>query len=387
MPDCSLVLGGPLFQLFRRAHLSGGALELLTWRILLTSLLAWLPLAVLSIFEGRAFGGNIKIPLLYDVENYARFLVALPVLIAAELVVHRRVSPVVRRFVERRVVSAEDLPKYEAAIRSAHRVRDSVAVEVALLVFIYTVGLWLWRNQLAVVLPTWYATPDSGHLNFTLAGYWYFFVSIPLFQFILARWYLRLVIWFRFLWQVSRLNLHLSAAHPDRSGGIGFLGNTSYAFGPILFAQGCVLSGLIASRVLYEGHNLLEYKMEAAGAIAFAVLFVLGPLVMFTPALERAKRRGSNEYGLLAAQYIDGFEEKWIRRGAQDTAELLGTGDIQSLADLGNSFGVIHEMKFVPFGVTDIIRLAATTAAPLLPLTLTLFSMDELLTRLIKVIL
>ena len=28
-PDFSLVLGGPLFQLFRRAHLSGDALELM----------------------------------------------------------------------------------------------------------------------------------------------------------------------------------------------------------------------------------------------------------------------------------------------------------------------------------------------------------------------
>jgi hypothetical protein len=38
--DFSLVLGGPLFQLLRRAHLSGDALELLGRRILVISLLA-----------------------------------------------------------------------------------------------------------------------------------------------------------------------------------------------------------------------------------------------------------------------------------------------------------------------------------------------------------
>jgi hypothetical protein len=32
--DCSLVLGGPLFQLFREAHLEGDHLELLYWRLI-----------------------------------------------------------------------------------------------------------------------------------------------------------------------------------------------------------------------------------------------------------------------------------------------------------------------------------------------------------------
>ena len=52
--DFSLVLGGPLFQLFRRAHLSGNALELLTRRIIVITLFAWLPLVVLSILDGVA---------------------------------------------------------------------------------------------------------------------------------------------------------------------------------------------------------------------------------------------------------------------------------------------------------------------------------------------
>ena len=46
--DFSLVLGGPLFQLFRRAHLTGDALELVRQRLIIISLLAWLPLWMLS---------------------------------------------------------------------------------------------------------------------------------------------------------------------------------------------------------------------------------------------------------------------------------------------------------------------------------------------------
>jgi hypothetical protein len=224
-------------------------------------------------------------------------------------------------------------------------------------------------------------------LHLTWAGYWYAFVSIPIFQFILLRWYMRLVVWFRFLWQVSRLNLHLTAAHPDRAGGIGFLGKSSYAFAPILFAQGALLAGLIASRVLYEGRSLLSFKMEIGGFAVFFVLAILGPLVMFTRRMECAKRKGQAEYGLLASHYVYGFEQKWIRGGSPHVSELLGTGDIQSLADLGNSYSVTREMRIVPFALDDIALLAAATVVPLLPLALTIFSPEELLVRLVKILL
>lgn len=385
-PDFSLMLGGPLFQLYRRSHLSGKALELLRRRVTVIMLFVWSPLLLLSVLEGHALGGAIKIPFLHDIEANARFLVALPVLIIAELVVHRRISPLILKFVERRIVVTEDLPRFDAAVNSARRARNSIAMEATLLALVYTVGLWTWRNQIALGEATWYARPNAAHLHLTLAGYWYAFVSIPLFQFLLLRWYMRLVIWFRLLWQISRLNLHLTAAHPDGAGGIGFLGKSSYAFGPILFAEGTLLSGLIASRVLYEGQSLMSFKMEAAGLVVFFVLFIYGPLLMFTPKLERAQRRGSAQYGLLANRYIFGFEEKWIRGGVPEASELLGTGDIQSLADLDHSFSMVHAMRIVPFSVHDLTRLAAVTAAPLLPLMLTMFSPQQLLAVLLKIV-
>ena len=385
-PDYSLVVGGPLFQLYRIAHLSGDALELLWRRIVIIPLFAWLPLLFLSTLEGHALRGSIKIPFLYDVEVDARFLIALPILIAAELVVHQRVTRVASRFVERRIVTGDDLPKFDLAIRSTMRLRNSVVLELTLLALVCTLGHWIWRSQIALGAATWYAAPDTAHLHLTLAGYWYCCVSIPLFQFIMFRWTLRVGLWFRLLWQISKLNLHLTGAHPDRSGGIGFLGGTSYAFGTILFAQGTLLSGLIANRVLYAGQSLITFKLEAAGLIIVMVLLVLGPLVMFAPALERAKRQSLAEYGLLANRYVFGFEDKWIRRDAPGTTDLLGTADIQSLADLGNSYTVITDMRLVPFGIKDVTRLAAATAAPLLPLALTMFSLDELLTRLFKVV-
>jgi len=382
--DFSLVLGGPIFQLFRKSHLVGDGLELLQRRLLVITLVAWLPLLVLATF-GSIGRNSSALSFFNDVEVHVRFLVALPVLIAAELIAHSRLRLVVRRFVERRIVFPEDLDRFHRAIESAVKLRNSIPVECGLLLIVYTLGLWAWNSRTGLDTSTWYAMP-SGRWHLTNAGFWYVFVSIPLFQFILLRWYLRLFIWFRFLWHVSRLELHLVPTHPDRSAGLAFLGKSAYAFGPILFAQGAQLAAVIASRVLYRGESLLSFKVQAGGFVAFFVLAILGPLLMFTPQMARAKRKGLADYGLLAQRYVDRFEQKWVLEDLALSGEILGTGDIQSLADLGNSYAMVREMRTVPFGLEDISRLAVTTAAPLLPLLLTIFTPEELIMRVIKVV-
>jgi hypothetical protein len=385
-PDFSLVLGGPVFHLFRWSHLSGDGLELVHWRILVITLIAWLPLLLLSMLGSHLVTDTAGLPFRHDIETHVKLLVALPMLIAAELIVHSRIRPVVKAFLARRIVIQQDVPKFLAAIDSATRLRNSIRVELGLLFLVFTLGQWLWRNETALSTATWYATLQSGHLHLTAAGYWYAFVSIPIFQFIVLRWYLRFFIWFRFLWQLSRLNLHLIPTHPDRAGGLAFLGKSAYAFSPILFAEGTLLAGMIATRVLYGGENLSSFKMQAIGFIGFFLVLVLGPLTMFTPQLSRAKRKGLADYGLLANRYVEGFEQKWVLGNAAEADELLGTGDIQSLADLGNSYAAVKEMRPVPFDLQDIGRLAAVTAVPLLPLGLTVFSFEELLMRIFKIL-
>jgi hypothetical protein len=380
MLDFSLVLGGPLYQVLRRSHLGGNVLELLHRRIFASVIITWLPLLVLSIFAR----GNERLSFFQDVETDARFLAALPILIAAELLVHSRVRTVVRRFVEWRIVLPEAIPALRKAIKSAMNIRNSAAVEIALLAAVYTVGMLVWNGRNEFGLETWYAHPGS-RWNLTVAGYWYVFVSLPLFQFVLLRWYMRLFIWFRFLWQVNRIRLNLVPTHPDRCGGLSFIGKSSYAYGPILFAQGAILAGIIADRVLYRGDTLQSFKLQIGGFIVFFLFVILGPLLMFTPRMARVRRKGLADYGLFAQRYVETFDHKWIR-GSSPSDELLGAADIQSLADLGNSYEIVREMRVVPFGLQDISRLALVAAAPLLPLLLTIFSLEQLVVRVIKVV-
>jgi hypothetical protein len=344
---------------------------------------------VLSLIEGNPSG--TKLTFLHDIEAQVRFLVAVPVLIGAELIVQRRMQITIMRFVDRGIVRAGDISRFNAAIEDATRLRNALPLELALLLFVYTVGQWFWRSQSALETASWYGAPHGVHMGLTLPGYWYAFVSLPFFQFILLRWYARLFIWFRFLWRISRFDLRLLPAHPDRAGGIGFLGVGSYAFGPILFAQGAVLAGLIANRIFYEGQKLLSFRLNILAFVALFLVFILAPLLVFTPQLNAAKRRGLGEYGKLAARYVSQFEDKWLPAGEQKTNahhdELLGNGDFQSLADLGNSFGFVRDMRLVPFSLEDVLRLAIATAMPLLPLLLTIMPLEELLTRFAKIVL
>src|SRR4051812_18417075 len=105
--DFSLVQGGPLFQLLLRTGLWGPDVDLATRRIIVISLVAWLPLLILSAVEGHAFRG-VEVPFLKDLGAQARFLLSVPLLIAAEVIVHRRLMVIVRQFVDRGIVSPQD---------------------------------------------------------------------------------------------------------------------------------------------------------------------------------------------------------------------------------------------------------------------------------------
>jgi hypothetical protein len=383
----SLVLGGPLYQMFRRAHLTGSALDLVRRRIIVIAGIAWVPLLVLSLVAGQAWGGGIQIPFLRDAEAHVRFLVALPLLIVAELVVHLRMRPVVQEFLDRGLVPDDARGRFDDAINSAIRLRNSVGAEVLLIAFVYIVGVGVfWRTQVALDLTTWYGVPVDGRLQPSPAGWWLGLVSLPFFQFLLLRWYWRIIIWTRFLWQVSRIKLQIIPAHPDRAGGMGFLSTLSYAFGPLLVAQGCLLAGLAADRILFAGAKLPEFRPEIVALVALMVFAVLVPTLVFSPQLANARRVGLREYGELAQRYVREFDQKWLRGGAPKDEAFVGSADVQSLADLGNSYEMVTQMRSVPFTLRTALQLAVFTLLPLLPLTLTMFSVDELVQRLLKIV-
>lgn len=377
--DLNLMLGGPLYQLYLRL--------LYKRRIIATILLTWLPLLLLAFMDGFAFR-DVKVPFIFDFDIHIRFLVSLGLFIAAEGVARRYTQVIVCQFIERDIISQEVRAKFDMLVTTADKLRNSSVATVVLLIFVYTFGHFIWMKHNTLDIATWYGSMMNGQVKLTMAGYWYVYFSLPVFHFILLRWYYRVFIWGRFLWQVSRLPLRLNSLHPDRAAGMGFLKLCIPAFQLGLLAHTVLLSGLIANRILHAGQTLPEFKLEIVSMLLFLLLLVLTPQVFFIVSLVRAKRKGLIDYGRLACGYVNDFRSKWIEKNANTHNELLlGSSDIQSLADLSNSFNIVNEMRSVPFSSHTLIQLLALTAFPLFPLLLTMIPLNEMIIRAIKIFL
>ena len=163
-----------------------------------------------------------------------------------------------------------------------------------------------------------------------------------------------------------------------------------YAFSPLPFAQGAPLAGTLADSILFAGEKLTDFKGVLVGIPVLVLVVALGPLLVFVPRLWLAKRRGLIEYGALAERYVRDFDRKWQRGERPANEALLGSADIQSLADLGNSYALVEDMRVIPVSRNVLLQLAVITVVPLAPLLLTLLTLltllspADLLDRLVK---
>ena len=185
---------------------------------------------------------------------------------------------------------------------------------------------------------------------------------------------------------MSRLNLRLIPTHPDTVGGLGFLGSGQAQFGILAFAISIPFAAALGERIIFGGERLLSYKITIAAYVVLQLILFLGPLLVFTPLLLKAKRKGLLDYGVLAARYTQSFDEKWVKGNAPEGESLLGSSDIQSLADLSNSFQIVRSMRTFPFNRDNIVFIVAASVIPMLPLVLTIIPLEEILLRILKLL-
>jgi hypothetical protein len=194
-----------------------------------------------------------------------------------------------------------------------------------------------------------------------------------------------LFIWYVLLWRVSRLPLRLNPLHADHAGGLGFLEISATAISPVLVAQSTFFATVLGDRVWHQGAKLTDFKAESLACVALLMLFALVPLTFFVKQLNSAHRRGIREYGWFASRYANAFAEKWLAHDPSSGEPLLGTSDIQSLADLANSFAVVQQMRSVPFGKRLVLQLLLLVALPILALTLSMLPFEKLLSALFRI--
>jgi hypothetical protein len=355
----------------------------LTWRIALHSGVAFVPIVVLCLVEGTAFGSARTIPLLHDVSVLVRLLFCVPLMLIAESAADHGTTRIVR-YLHRggllREQAAHSLENLAAGVGKLGNLLlpELALIAIALLMigvdFGATPGVSSWRQPV-------------GGAGTTLAGYWLKWVSLPIYRFLLLRWLWRYSIWCWFLWRVSRLSLGLTATHPDQAGGLEFVATGQTNFGVLIVALSASVSSHMAQGMLLAKTHLASYYPNIAVFVVLEALFFLGPLCVFSTKLFCCKRRGAFEYGILGETYTDLFERQWINTPERTDVPLLGTADIQSMADLANTFNIVHGMRMSPFDKYDVLALITPAVVPFLPLLLLEYPVDELARRVLNLIL
>jgi hypothetical protein len=377
--------GGPLFRIEKRVGLIKANSQLTVRRAIWAAVVTWLPLLILSAIQETALGHEVSVPFLHDFSVYSRFLLAVPLLLLAEIILGPRIAEAAAHFVTSGVVAEKDFPQFDHAVEEGLRSRDSILAEVVIGILAYVISISAFRMT-AVHVSTWYATRTDASISMTWAGWWLILFCAPLFQFLLLRWLWRLFLWFRFLSRVCRLDLQLFPTHPDEAGGIGFVGEAQRFFGMLLIAYSFGVTGVIANEVVYDKLPLMQFAPAIAAYVVVALLIIVGPLAIFTGKLIQAKRIGLRRYGTLATSYTGSFDKKWIRGESLEHETLLGTGDIQSLADLGNSYAFIERMNALPVNPRSLIQLVLATLLPMTPLLLTVMPLKDVVKLLLKVL-
>ena len=371
-----LFTGGPLRKLRSKLRLLSTR-PYIGRRAVLFVLIAWLPLLMLTFAQGTP--GR---PFLHDIGAFARYALAAPLLLAAEAVCLTVLGRIAQRFFDL-LPAPDERERYVQTIGSVRRLLGHPLAGLAVVVLAYALSGAAHHAVTLSHLPAWYrSSADAAALS--PAGWWHALVSLPMLLMLLLGWLWRLVVWTRFLFLVSRLDLALVAVHPDRAGGLGFVGYSTAAFAPVAAALGTIVAGAIANKVVYGGSSLANEKDALVCVALLSIALFTAPLLTLSAKLMQTMRRGAQQYNQLATAFGHQFEREWFRdEGAAQQQSMLDRGDFSAATDLYQVVDRVRTLLVVPVQLRGIVLLALATLLPFVPVSLMVLSFDTVLDALL----
>ena len=332
--------------------------------------IAWLPAASMSLVSFLFAGDTNALSFFSDYTEYTRSLLAISLLVHAERSAHLRLNPLVSQFELAGLVDEADREKFRNLLRWADRRSASALVEAGILVVVLVMARATWTLDLELA-----AFPWRGGDEYSLAGFWAHVVALPLFQFLVLRWVWRFCVWGLLLRRLSKLRLRLTAFHPDKCGGLGFLCVFPMVFGGLIFALSSAVAANLIAESLHGNISTGTVQAIMIAWIAFVLIIFIGPLTAFIRPLYRLRERAIFRLGRIASEHQVAFERKWLESEATGH-DLLGSEDVSSSADLGPIASGPYSLRLVPIAPATVIHLALTAGAPLLAVLATQLSFD-----------
>ena len=346
--DEGLFAGGPSIAWAKALRIIRPPTERRVARPLLASVfIGWIPLAVLATVV--VLRGNTAARSFFsDVAVNARFLLAVPLLVLAEADGIPLLSRLSHHFLSSGLVGPEDTERYKAAVTSTRRLLEAKTATVVTFLLAYAVVTVLILNLTQANTPGWYWA-GPGPLELSPPGLWHAFVSVPLLLWLCFGWFWRLLMWWRFLATMARLNLRLIPSHPDHAGGLKFVSIAIRAHRLLALALGVIVAGTEVNAMLHEGVPHLGYQYSAVLVAGLMVILAAGPLSMFIAKLRDFKLQGMFRYGPLAASVATEFEKKWLDSRARIDASALEASDFSAMTDLYQVAGNVYDVDDLPF--------------------------------------
>ncbi|TPL02544.1 hypothetical protein FJ938_19020 [Mesorhizobium sp. B2-4-14] len=376
--DSYLFQSGPSVRLQRRLGLVRQGRPQVVRRSALVILIAWVPLALLTVLQDGAVVGDTARSFADDIAVHARFLFAAPLLILAEIVSASQLGAIALHFRDAGFVPEHDHPRFAAALASTKALLDSSKVEIAVIALAYlTVGCIVFSSALDQ-LPSWQITFDGTAPRFSVAGYWHVLVSLPLLLVLLFGWIWRLCLWTRFLWLMSRLDLRLAAVHPDNVAGLQFLGYSVQGYSVVALALASIIAGSVMTRLMKHDVLTLAQQVGIAATLLCIVAIFTAPLLVFCGLLLRTRRRGVFEYGAGASKFASEFERKWLRDRRPIEEKTFQEPDFSTATDLYQLVANVYRMRLVPVDLRSMIVLVVTVLVPFVPVVLITTPIDAI---------
>jgi len=374
------VIGGPLHWLGCRLGLVRGKTNTIALGVALGGFL-WTVQLALFVLDGM----SNRILSLSVIGAHVRLLVAIPLFFLCETWLTPRMAAFVRGIVNSGLVPKTELTTFQAETAAIARWKDAWLPE--LVCVLIAAPLSFVKPPLIDMVgatAAYHPNPVTGGM--TLSDAWYWVVCLVVFHFLMFRWLWHLGLWCHFLWRISRLRLHLVPTNPDGVAGLGALEIIHSQFAPLVMAISAVGSASFAEEISAGTMTIKAiYPQLAVLLVVYAVLF-LGPLMIFTLKLKDCRLKGLMDYGAVAARYVNEFEKKWVGEDGAREPDLLGSPDLQSLADLSNSIGVVRNMRMAPISRRILMALVISALLPMLPLVLFVYPVGSLAENLVKIL-
>ncbi len=381
--EVSLVRGGPFYRVQEAARLIGSDRWNLGRRVTFAIAIGWLPLALITLlFNPRAVVG-----LFTDYTVNARVLIGVPVLLAGQVVMETAFRTVLRHIRHAALLTPPDWGRLDETLVKLMRLRDSAIPELLIAVAVYAHVAQLVQTHLVLARP-WVLAGTGGEAHLSPAGWYYVLISQFLYQFLFGVSLWKWLLWWIFLFRLSRLDLQLMPTHPDQHGGIGFLGVSPMAIVPTIFAGSAVIGSTWRADILRSGGavHLMSFKIDAIVLLAIVLIIAVGPLVFFVPKLTSLRRRGIFEYGTLAQLESTAFHNRWILHRAGREEEFPASPEASTLTDYGSSYQNIEHLQPFPYDRGALVALVLAIAIPMLPVVLAEVPFVEVLKGLLSAV-